>query len=52
MPVPPRILSSSTLYAWTWRAPMIVWQGLFFVGLLPPTIPLIIMAVAMRRQTL
>jgi spermidine/putrescine transport system permease protein len=24
--------SHSTLYAWTWRLPMILWQGLFFVG--------------------
>jgi spermidine/putrescine transport system permease protein len=31
MPGPSR-QSNSTLYALTWRLPMIVWQGLFFVG--------------------
>jgi spermidine/putrescine transport system permease protein len=24
--------TGSRIYAWTWALPMIVWQGLFFVG--------------------
>ncbi len=32
MATAPSRQSNSTLYAWTWRLPMILWQGLFFVG--------------------